>query len=127
MPVKARLEGAILRLVSTGSYTWSDVESATRKAMKQNGFVAGRTVLLFDSRGSEEARTADELRDIASDLSELARPFAATLIVTADDLRFGLARMLAAYAEHLGTELLVFRSMDAAERWVRSYTERPPK
>ena len=45
MPVKTRFEGSILRLTATGAYTWPDLHGAVRKAMKQSGFVAGRSLL----------------------------------------------------------------------------------
>jgi hypothetical protein len=77
-------------------------------------------VLLFDSERTEATRSSDELRDIAADLKDLAPEFAAVMVVAPDDLRFGLGRMLAAYAEHLGAEVLVFRSRDAADAWIRA-------
>lgn len=127
VPVKARIEGRVLRLTTTGPYTWADLLAAIRRSMAQDGFIDGsRCILLFDSRGSEAARSADELRDIAGDLASLAPDFAAILTVVVDDLRYGLARMLAAYTEHLGAEVLVFRSMDVAESWIRTFTSREP-
>lgn len=122
MPVSARFEGPVLRVVSSGEYTWGDVHSAVQGAMEGDGFVDGETVLQFDTSSTGASRSADELRDIAADLNRLAPRFGALLVLAADDLRYGLARMLAAYAEHLGTEILVFRSRDAADSWLRAHT-----
>ena len=120
MPVKIRLEEQVLRVTPSGEYTWGEIHSAVRRAMRNDGFAAGQNVLLFDSERTEASRSADELRDIAADLTQVAPSFAAVMIVAPDDLRFGLARMLAAYAEHLGAEVLVFRSRDAADAWIRA-------
>lgn len=120
MPVQSRFDGPVLRLTPSGDYTWAQLRAAVEEAMKLPAFIAGTTMLMFDAAFARKTRSADELRDIAADLAELAGPFAAILIVTADDLRFGLARMLAAYAEHLGTDIHVFRSEDAARAWVKS-------
>ena len=120
MPVKTRIEGPVLRLTATADYVWGDIHDALERARREARFVPGETVLLIDGSRTTAARSSDELRDIAGDLGGMAREFGAILIVATDDLRYGLARMLAAYAEHLGFEILVFRSMDAADSWVRA-------
>ena len=120
MPVTARFEDRTLRLISTGDYGWTDVHAAIRHAMTADPFERGRTVLVFDSSMSQATRSSDELRDIAGDLARLAPDLGGIVIVAPDDLHFGLARMLAAYAEPLGAFILVFRSMEAADTWIRA-------
>ncbi|MBW3555293.1 MAG: hypothetical protein KY466_17430 [Gemmatimonadetes bacterium] len=122
---RIRFDGRILRLTATGQHAWPDVHAALKAAMAQDAFVDQHSILVMDAHHALATPTADELRDIAGDLAGLAPRFVAVLLVTADDLRFKLARMLAAYAEHLGVEILVFRSPDAAESWVRAHPERP--
>lgn len=125
VPTRIRFEGRTLRLTATGEYVWTDVHAALKAAMKQDAFVAGETILVMDPSEALATHTADELRDVAADLTRLAPRFAALLLVTRDDFRFNLARMLAAYAEHLGVEILVFRSTDAADAWVHAQQARP--
>lgn len=120
MPVKSRIEGGVLRITAIADYAWRDILATLERARGEERFVAGETVLLVDLSHTTSTRSADELRDIAADLGGMAREFGAILFVATDDLRYGLARMLAAYAEHLGFEILVFRSMDAADSWVRA-------
>ena len=124
MPTRTRFDGRALRLTATGQYVWTDILATLNAAMAQDAFVPGHAVLVLDACQAFATPTADELRDIAGDLAQIARRFAAVLLVTADDLRFNLARMVAAYAEHLGAEIMVFRTLDAAETWVQANPER---
>ena len=123
VPTRIRFEGRTLRLTATGHYAWPEVHAALKAAMEQDGFVPGRCILVMEASAALAAQTADELRDIAGDLAGLAPAFSAVLLVTADEVRFNLARMVAAYADHLGVEILVFRSTDAAESWVRAHRD----
>ena len=125
VPTSIRFEGNTLRLAAHGDYVWTDVLAALKASMKQDAFVAGEMILVMDASEALATHTSDELRDIAADLTRLAPRLAALLLVTPDDFRFKLARMLAAYAEHLGVEILVFRSADAADSWVRAQPGRP--
>lgn len=123
VPTRIRFEGRTLRLTATGPYEWADVHAALKAAVEQDAFVAGSSILVIDASAAVATHTADELRDIAGDLARLAPAFSAVLLVAADELRFKVARMVAAYADHLGVEILVFRSTDAADSWIRAHRD----
>ncbi len=73
----------------------------------------------MDIRRSEAVFSSDELRSFAKFLASLPVPIAkrAAWVVSAD-LRFGLARMLSAFAEDEGLELRVFRDTVASRKWL---------
>ena len=58
----------------------------------------------------------DELRDLA--LKSPFRSGSRRAIVVDKDVVFGLSRMYEALAHDVGTEIKVFRDMDAAHRWL---------
>ena len=89
----------------------------------------GLSHLMADPRFDHRYRSLVDMRDVmditvdTSVLAETARTpvFASSArraIVAPSDHAFGIARMYAAYAEHDGCSVQVFRDFDEAERWL---------
>ncbi len=116
-------EGETLFIVAEGKYSLAEVQAAISAGLKESTSIRD-CCLHMDIRRSEAVFSSDELRSFAKFLASLPIPIAkrAAWVVSAD-LRFGLARMLSAFAEKEGLELRVFRDTVEARKWLGS-TER---
>ena len=111
-------EGETLFIVAEGKYSLAEVQTTTSDALKASKCIRD-CCLHMDIRRSEAVFSSDELRSFAKFLASLPVPIAkrAAWVVSAD-LRFGLARMLSAFAEDEGLELRVFRDTVASRKWL---------
>jgi hypothetical protein len=118
MPVTVTRTGCRIRFTLVGRYAFGEVLEAVADATHATG-AAQRTRGLLDVRGSEDLRQADEVRTLAR---RLAAPgvFAGVTVVVRKAVLYGLARMLAVFAEHEGLERSAFRTEDAALEWLAS-------
>ncbi len=111
-------DGHVLSVVAEGPYTLAEVKAvigaATADAPPDRD-----CCLLMDIRRSAALPSTDDIRDFAEFLGDLPTHVAArSAWVVSGDLRFGLVRMLSAYAEERGITLEVFRELDAARTWL---------
>ena len=78
--------------------------------------------LLLDVRESDmvATRRPDQVREVAEFLAPHAgRIGGRCAVLVSRDSHFGMARMGAVYAEHVGVEVNVFRSEEEALAWLR--------
>ncbi|MCR9261789.1 MAG: hypothetical protein NXH95_18890 [Pseudomonadaceae bacterium] len=61
---------------------------------------------------------ADDLRRVASHVSQLSLPKARAAIVASEDLAYGLIRMYLAFLDIEGVSVRVFREEEAAVAWL---------
>lgn len=119
MPVIARVEGGILSLRMTGSYTPADIRAALLAATAETrGELVG---MLFDVRHSEvlHTRAAGEVREMARFLGAEGDRFGRRIAMIATaDYAYGLMRMGGVTAEEGGVEAAVFRSEAEARAWL---------
>ena len=113
-------ENETLFIVAEGKYSLAEVQTAISAALQESKGIRD-CCLHMDIRRSEAVFSSDELRSFAKFLASLPIPIAkrAAWVVSAD-LRFGLARMLSAFAENEGLELRVFRDTVAARKWLET-------
>ncbi len=83
---------------------------------------------LFDARGAITNVTADQVRRLVARAHAAAQrlPLGPTAIVTDDDYFFGMARMYAILAEHVGAPVEVFRDVEDALDWLDRWVEHVP-
>ncbi len=108
-----------IRVVTTDDLTSDDITAILelRRGDKRS------YSLLFDfAGGAQPARTADELRLIATRVTAVAQregPRGPTAIVASDDASFGMARVYATLCELGGVgNVRVFRTAGEAETWL---------
>lgn len=120
MPVSYSFQGRLLRLDCVGTYSPDELKRKYAEALEDPAFPE-RAVFLLDVTRSESltTRPVDELRDIA----RFVEPWAAKhgnkcAILAQDDLHFGLMNMAAIFAEGVGLETQVFRTLGHALEWL---------
>ena len=84
--------------------------------------------LLIDVRNSEETRSSDEMRVLAHRIGGCPNFMGrcAMLVPGATSVRYGLARMLAAFAEADGHEFVVFTDEAEALAWLEAAGQNAP-
>lgn len=121
MAVTFEIVGRALRFTTTGDVEYRsglDTLAAGFAASAADPAPAGRH-LLFDIRASTEDRDPDELRQIATVISaNRATLSGRCVVIAADPLHFGLARMFGVFIEGLGFDVAVFHTTDDADRWL---------
>ena len=108
-----------------GDLTASDLVEAAAQVYGDPQFRPGMSTLL-DVRGACPAVTGDEVRMIVSFVSRNLeeRGKGSCAIVTDRSVDYGMARMGQVLMEALGIELMVFRELEDAERWLDGKEER---
>jgi hypothetical protein len=119
MAISCAHQGGILRVDAEGEYGLADIRSALDAVIASPDFRAPMCVLA-DARRSLANPSADEVRRTAAYLGSIREHFLPTwIVVVQGSLRFGLARMLSAFARRYEIELLVHREFEEAERRAR--------
>lgn len=121
MPVSYRLDAGVLHIHAAGQYEVQDLPRTFLAALADPA-CPRPVALLLDVRESEmvATRRPDQVRDIARFLEPYAgRIGGRCAVVVSRDSHFGMARMGAVYAEHVGVEAGVFRSEEEALEWLR--------
>ncbi len=114
-------DGDTLRIVGEGDYTTQDLRDLLVAVISDPRSMPGMSTLM-DIRRSEATRTNEELVSLVDFLGS-KRDRAVPLryaVVTTDDLRFGLSRMISVYVERYSVDLRAFRDIESAELWLRS-------
>lgn len=80
---------------------------------------------LWDLRNAEAMLSSEELPEIVAFVSQHIerRGKGRTAVVTGCDVDYALARIAQFHVEELGIELMVFRELDEAERWLKGEGE----
>ena len=117
MPVTCQIRGDVVRIRASAHYSVDDVFDAAHEGLESHGR-AERVKLLVDLTESKESRTHEEIQDIADRFGALRAKTAGLAVIASDPMRYGLSRMMAAYAELQGHEIPVFRSEDEVAEWL---------
>lgn len=119
MPVTWKIRDSIIVIAVDGTGD-DDVRAAIVSAIRSPQFRQG-VALLLDMRLGQGNPASEDLRSLARWISKLpsrgVSPFCA-IVVGPKQHHFGLARMVAIYAEFEGMDVEVFRDFDSAERWL---------
>lgn len=80
---------------------------------------------LIDARGATTDVTGAQVRQLVQRSAEMLRTvdWGPTAIVTTDDVAYGMARVYAILAEHVGVNAEVFRDMRSATAWLNRFEE----
>ena len=120
VPVAWELRGRLLVVTLSGPYLFAEGQRAVEEALADPRFRKG-TSLLMDARLSLANPPADEVKARAEWLASLpARGFCSRMAVVtgSERFRYGLTRMLSAYADLRGVVIETFPSVKAAEDWL---------
>jgi len=121
MPIRPDFRDRTLWLVTEGDVDYEEglaiLLGALAEAERIDG--AARWDVVFDIRRSEEERSPDELRQIASFLGEHGRVLSGgCAVIAGDPLHFGLGRMFEAFTEPRGIEVRVVSDEAEAADWL---------
>jgi hypothetical protein len=109
----------IVHCYAAGNYTFEETYNNYKAALDDPKSAGGINVLI-DVRQSKETRSSEEMRAIA-DLFAASSSFngrCAMLVNPDSAVRYGLARMLSAFADMRNVEFAVFHEEKAALAWL---------
>lgn len=124
MPIQYQFDGAVLRLVVEGRYTWQEARDVLEEAMEDPAFIDGETVLLVTAEGSEYEPTYPELLEITRYMATVADRLGGIAVVATDPVHRTLAHMLASLVSYRDIGMEVFEDADAAAAWAAPRTRR---
>jgi len=118
VPIRHEVRGPVLWIVVDGHYDDAELHASWQRAFADPSFRDGMPALV-DSRKSLANPSRELLVERAEFLAGLRDRIGPRLaFVVGDALRFGLARMVAAFAEQSGLEIQVFEDPRHAEAWL---------
>ena len=120
MPISFHYDPALKILFTTahGLVTFSEIQNHVNQ--EANGYSTGYRELIDASLATTDL-TADQGRELVQLIKGMAQktPFGPTAIVTANDMVFGMASMIAILSELQGGPLIgVFRTFDEGLKWL---------
>jgi hypothetical protein len=120
MPISFTHDAALKILFTTahGLVTFSDIQNHVNQ--ETNGYSTSHRELIDASLATTDL-TADQSRELVQLIKCMAqkRSFGPTAIVTANDMVFGMASMIAILSELQGGPLIgVFRTFDEGLKWL---------
>lgn len=122
MALVYRMEDRCIVLASQGHVAYEEglqVFSAAITAAQASPFSSWH--ILFDITASEEDRSEQELRGIASFIAANKEILSGRCAIVADDpLHFGLSRMFQAYCASLDVAVEVFDQLSTARSWLEA-------
>jgi len=107
-------------LVFQGEVSLAQMEHAFDAVATGPDFPTGRGMLV-DVTGIEDARSADEIRELATFLggkTDSLGDHIGLVVSSSNPAQYGTARMLSAYAESEGMTVGVFTSLKKASEWL---------
>jgi hypothetical protein len=110
-----------VHIYAVGNYTFEETYNNYKAALNDPKSADGINVLI-DVRSSKETRTSEEMRAIA-DLFAASSCFkgrCAMLVSPDSAVRYGLARMLSAFADMRNLKFSVFHEEKAALAWLKA-------
>jgi hypothetical protein len=118
VPIRHEVRGSLLWMIVDGPYDDAELRASWQSAFEDPAFREGMPALV-DSRKSVANPSRDDLVERAEFLAGLRDRIGPRLaFVVGDALRFGLARMVAVFAEESGLEIQVFEDARRAEAWL---------
>lgn len=124
MPLTYTLTCDTVCFLTQGDVNFEEGISTLRAAFAEAALKAPSPVywhLCFDIRSSGESRTSNELNMISDVISEHSKLLSGRcVVVAADPLHFGLARMFGVFLEKSGLEIHVCSELGEAEQWLKT-------
>lgn len=118
MAIRHEIRGPLLWIIVEGEYDDAELHAAWERAFADPAFRAGMPALI-DSRSTLAAPSRAGVAERAAFLAGLRpRIGPRCALLVGDALRYGLGRMLAAFAEQSGLEIEVFEDPRRAEAWL---------
>ena len=119
MPILHCIEGHVIGVAIQGRVPPWRIPAALETILSDPTMPDALGLLLHD-RGSTCKPSYNEVRELARLLARFAERFGRrAAVVAALPIHYGIARMLAVFAQPLNIDLRVFRNLSAAEDWLR--------
>lgn len=117
-----RMDKGCIVLVSEGSVQYEEgLQIFTEAIAAAQASPHTHWHILFDITKSEEDRSEQELRGIASFVAANKEILSGRCaIVAADPLHFGLSRMFQAYCASIEVSVEIFEDLEAAHSWLKA-------
>ncbi len=116
MPGSYHFEGAILSIAMECEHTPKDFLEILSSALSDQK-CPGKVDLLINSSRASFNPTPDQLRELVARMAKFEK-LGRRALVANTDFFFGLGRMAGAFEELQGKEMLVFKTVDEAKKWL---------
>ena len=123
MPIRSEFDPVtgLVTLTVAGHVDGVGIKEALQGVVDDPRFRSGADILWDFRQATGQDPSGGGIQDLVSFVASIKDRRGTgyrVALVASGDLEYGFARMYEAYAEHLPFELMVFRDLDEARRWL---------